>query len=173
MRENNIKSDLWFTFNNNYFSDLNDEEKLTKAVKSVGELREIAAELGGKIAIYNHMDWFGEPANQVRIIEKLGVEDIGIIYNFHHGHHQIDDLKKNLEIMMPYLWTVNLNGMNPGGPKIVPLGSGEKELEMMQILKDSGFKGTIGIIGHMEGVDTKPILETNLAGLEELKAKLK
>ena len=173
MRENNIKSDLWFTFNNSYFDGLNDVEKLKKAVRSVAELREIAAQQGGRIAMYNHMDWFGEPLNQLRIIKELAVNDIGIIYNFHHGHQQINDFKKNLELMLPYLWTVNLNGMNPDGPKIVPLGQGHKELEMMQILKDSGFDGTIGIIGHREAVDIKPVLKANLAGLEELKKKLK
>lgn len=173
MRKNNIKSDLWFTFNNSYFNGLNDKEKLAKAVRSVGQLRKIIAELGGKIAMYNHMDWFGEPVNQVKIIKELAVDDIGIIYNFHHGHDQISDFKKNLELMLPYLWTVNLNGMNPDGPKVVTLGQGKKELEMMQILKDSGFAGTIGIIGHREGVDIQPVLQANLAGLEELKKKLK
>ena len=173
MRENNIQSDLWFAFNKTFFEGLSDDQKLEKAVKAVGELRNIAADLGGKIAMYNHMDWFGEPVNQVRIIKELGVDDIGIIYNFHHGHHQIVNFKENLEMMLPWLWTVNISGMIPDGPKIVPLGTGNKELEMLQILKDSPFKGTVGIIGHTEGVDIRPVLERNLAGLEDLKKKLK
>jgi hypothetical protein len=44
---------------------------------------------------------------------------------------------------------------------------------MLKILKDSDFKGTIGIIGHMEDVDIRAVLEDNLAGLENLKKKLK
>lgn len=173
MRAHNIQSDLWFTFNNNYFEGLSDEEKLAKAIKSVGELRKIVAGVGGRIAMYNHMDWFGEPINQVRIIEELGVDDVGIIYNFHHGHNQIKEFRENLNLMMPFLWTVNINGMSPNGPKILPVGSAEKDLEMLQILKDSGFKGTVGIIGHTENADVRPILQKNLGGLEELKKKLK
>jgi hypothetical protein len=126
MLENNINSNLWFTFNNRFFEGLSDYQKLRKAVNAVGELRIVAANLGGNIAMYNHMDWFGEPVNQVQIIKELAVNDIGIIYNFHHGHHQINNFKKNLEIMMPYLWTVNISGMIPKGPKIAPLGTGDK-----------------------------------------------
>ncbi|MGM0408307.1 MAG: hypothetical protein ACQERU_09990 [Bacteroidota bacterium] len=71
--------------------------------------------------------------------------------------------------MKPHLWAVNLNGMNPGGPKIVPLGSGEKEKEMLAILKKSGFSGPFGILGHVEDADVEKILKGNLKGLKKLK----
>ena len=30
-----------------------------------------AAKLGSKVGLYNHLGWFGEPTNQVNIIERL------------------------------------------------------------------------------------------------------
>ena len=36
--------------------------------------------------------WFGEPENQIAIIEKLkerGVTNVGIVYNLHHGHDHL------------------------------------------------------------------------------------
>jgi len=49
------------------------------------------------------------------------------VYNFHHGHHQIDKFPALLEMMKPYLWTVNLNGMKRDGPKILDIGAGDLE----------------------------------------------
>ena len=70
--------------------------------------------------------------------------------------------------MMPHLWTVNLNGMRKDGPKILTIGKGDRELEMLNILKASKFAGNIGIIGHLEEEDAKQVLARNLKGLKSL-----
>ena len=70
--------------------------------------------------------------------------------------------------MLPYLTTVNLNGMRKNGPKILPLGDGNMELEMMKTLKDSGFSGSIGILGHKDDEDVKISLQKNLDGMKKL-----
>jgi hypothetical protein len=70
--------------------------------------------------------------------------------------------------MLPYLKTVNINGMKAEGPQILPLGQGDQELVMLKILKESGYNGTIGILGHVENADVKVILEGNLKGLQSL-----
>ena len=49
-----------------------------------------AEEIGCTMALYNHGDWFGEPENQVRIIEAMDNDQVKIVYNFHHGHHQVE-----------------------------------------------------------------------------------
>jgi sugar phosphate isomerase/epimerase len=91
-----------------------------------------------------------------------------MIYNFHHAHGQINDFPALLTKMLPYLKTVNINGMKPEGPKILPLGQGDKELDMLKTLKESGYNGPIGILGHVETADVKVILEGNLKGLKSL-----
>ena len=69
--------------------------------------------------------------------------------------------------MMPYLWAVNLNGMKPEGPKILPIGEGTKEKEMIEILKKNGYNGPWGILGHRTEADVKNVLERNIEGLEK------
>ncbi len=172
IKEENLQTTLWIGFHSRVIDELPEAERLTKAVKVVRELRKEAQNAGCTIALYNHLGWTGEPANQVEIIESLGADDVGIVYNFHHAHKQIEDFEKNLELMMPYLRTVNLNGMQPDGPKILPLGEGTRELEMLRTLENSGFQGTIGIIGHTEGKDIKPVLQENLEGLRELAERM-
>jgi hypothetical protein len=99
-------------------------------------------------------------------------KDVGIIYNFHHGHAQVDDFDNILKVTKPYLQTVNLNGMKGNEFNILPLGEGDHELALMKKLKASGFNGSIGIIGHTENEDVKVVLERNLAGLKKLLAQM-
>jgi hypothetical protein len=172
LRKNNVQTRLWVSFSRQFFENLSEAEKLEKGIKAVGEIHRIAAEVGCKIGLYNHGDWFGNPLNQIRIIKALGADDIGIVYNFHHAHDQINDFAGLLRKMMPYLWTVNLNGMRASGPQILPLGQGDRDLELLRALKDSRFNGTIGILGHVEDEDARVVLERNLSGLQALLEKL-
>ena len=66
---------------------------------------------------------------------------------------------------MPYLWVVNLNGMRPEGPKILPFGTGTHERAMLQRVLDAGFTGPFGVLGHVGDADVKVILDGNLQGL--------
>lgn len=172
LREQNVQTDLWVSFNNRFFEDLSDEERLAKAVAALTQVHARARDIGCRIALYNHGEWFGIPLNQIRIIEALGFDDIGIVYNLHHSHDQMDEFPLFLEKMKPYLQTVNLNGMEEGGPKILPIGSGDREFDMIRRLKESGFAGTVGILGHVEDADVETILRGNLDGLKALLASL-
>jgi hypothetical protein len=58
------------------------------------------------------------------------------------------------------------------GPKIITLGEGDRELEMLWAIQNSGYNGPIGILGHTEGEDIQVVLERNLKGLESLKESL-
>ena len=59
---------------------------------------------------------------------------------------------------------VNLNGMKPDGPKILPIGSGDYEKQMLDTLIDSGYHGPFGILGHIDTADVREILLKNLEG---------
>jgi hypothetical protein len=69
-----------------------------------------------------------------------------------------------VKAIRPYLWVVNLNGMRPEGPKILPFGSGTEERRMLQVVLDSGFTGPFGVLGHVDA-DVEEILRGNLRGL--------
>ena len=162
------KTEIWMSFASDFFTGLNDEEKVAKGAEVVAILRTKAKAIGCSVSLYNHGDWFGEPRNMVAILQHLGVRDVGLVYNFHHAHSQLKEYKSNLALMMPYLRTVNLNGMRVDGPKILPLGSGDLEGMMMKQLKEANFNGRIGILGHVENADVKSVLTENLSGMKKL-----
>ena len=172
LKDNNVKTELWVSFNDSFFEGISGDEKLKKAVSAVGHIRDKAKEIGCTVHLYNHGSWFGEPQNQVSIIKALGAKDVGMVYNFHHGHKQQQDFPKLLALMKPYLSTVNLNGMKTGGPQILTIGQGDQELTMLQQLKNSGFSGSLGILSHVEDEDAKIVLSGNLEGLKSLLQKM-
>jgi sugar phosphate isomerase/epimerase len=149
-----------------------EEEKISRGVDAIEEVLEWAGAHGCTISLYNHGDWFGEPENQIRIIRAIGSDKVRMVYNFHHGHHQIERFEPMFREMLPYLSAVNINGMKVEGPKIITVGEGDRELQMLRIIKESGYRGPIGIIGHTEGEDIRVVLQRNLEGLERLKARL-
>lgn len=133
--------------------------------------RAIAA--GCPLGLYNHGGWGGEPENLVAVCQRLraatGSDQIGIVYNFHHAHDRIETFPQDLQSMLPYLLCVNINGMNPGAqPKILGIGQGRHELQMLRTLLSSGYRGRIGIIHHREELDAQQGLQENLTGLRTL-----
>ncbi len=167
-----LKTQLWVSFHPNFFEGLTHEAAVAKGAQMIGYIARRAKALGCKVALYNHGDWFGEPKNQVRIIKSLPDHEIGLIYNFHHAHHQLDDYAENLDLMLPYLWAVNLNGMRKEGPKILPIGQGNLEQGMIQSLLDKGYDGPFGILGHVEEADVELVLQKNIKGFCNLNFKL-
>jgi hypothetical protein len=172
MKDEGLVTQLWLGFNGNFFKSGNDQQKITKGVEMIAYLRDSTKGSITSIGLYNHGDWFGEPENQIKIIKALNDPGVGLIYNFHHGHSQIGGFPSLLKKMSPWLWTVNLNGMKKDGPQILTVGSGDRELDMIKTLKNSGFSGTIGILGHIETEDVEVVLKRNLDGLRRLEKQL-
>jgi len=150
------------------------EAKLADAVNTLAPICRESARLGCTVALYNHLGWFGEPTNAVRVVQRLqaaGHRNVGIVYNLHHAHDHIDDFADALRVLKPHLLALNLNGMVRGGDKagrkIIPLGTGDQELEMLRVLHASGWSGPVGIIGHTDE-DAEAKLRKELAGLERL-----
>ena len=172
LEKKGTRTELWVSFPDTYYDGNTDAESLQKAIDAVREILERVEEIGCTLALYNHGGWFGESENLVRIIEAIDSDKIKIVYNFHHGHHRIDHFREDFTRMMPYLSTVNINGMRKEGPKIITLGQGDQELNMLKVIKESGYTGPVGILGHTEGEDIKVVLKRNLEGLGQLKESL-
>ena len=172
LEKTGTRTDLWVSFPEDYFAGNAEEENLAMAAGAVREVLQRAESIGCRVALYNHGGWFGEPGNLVRIVREAAPEKLKIVYNFHHAHARIDSFHYDLEQMLPYLSAINLNGMKKEGPKIIPLGQGDQELEMLRVILESGYDGPLGILGHTEGRDILPVLEGNLEGMQQLKEKL-
>lgn len=157
-------------------------EQAARAKEEATRLRpiaEAAAKLGCKIALYNHGGWFGDPENQVDVLAQLrasGVTNVGIVYNFHHGHDHIRNFEKIWPRINGDVIAINFSGLVIDGDrknqKILYLGEGDEELALMKIVRDSGWKGTIGILSHRTEFDAAETLKRNLDGYDRLVAQL-
>lgn len=148
------------------------EKRVEVNAKALLPYVEDAKRLGCQLGVYNHGGWSGEPENMVAIVKWLrnhaNTQDVGIVYNFHHGHDHLKRFPKDLEEMVPYLICVNLNGMTPGGPKILPLSQGKEDLRISKMVRDSGYRGPVGILDHRADTDAETSLRLNLDGLRKL-----
>jgi sugar phosphate isomerase/epimerase len=148
-------------------------DKLNAAAAQLAPLVKQTRELGCRLGLYNHGGWGGEPANLVAVVKQLRAagqaDHVGIVYNLHHGHEHIRDFAEVLSAMQPYLLCLNLNGMNDRAePKILPVGSGQHDRAMLDIIRASDYSGPIGILGHRAELDAAESLRLNLDGLKKL-----
>ena len=180
IKRHGITPQLWITGGGETPKDEAGQKARVEAeAERLKPIAEAAAPLGCKVALYNHGAWFGEPENQIEIIRRLaqdGVTNVGIVYNFHHGHDHLTRFPELWKKMMPHLLAVNLNGMEAGGDrrgrKIIHLGEGDLELGLMRIIRDSGWQGPVGIIDHRAETDSEETLKNNLRGLDWLRKEL-
>ncbi len=173
IKKHGIKPQLWVTIGDP--TGKTQEQKVAEAAKVLRPIAEEAAKLGCSVALYNHGGWFGDPVNQVAVIEALKLKNIGIVYNLHHAHSQFERFPEILKLMKPHLLAVNLNGSFTNGEKlgkkIMPLGTGDLDLKLLSAIRDIGYTGPIGIIGHTQD-DVEQRLQDNLDGLKWLLPQL-
>lgn len=171
LKEVDYKPTIWVSFSNNYFEKLSHEESVELSIHMIEFVKSKADELGCKLAIYNHHGWFGNPHNQVEILEKLGQEAITMVYNFHHAQEYVDEFPAIVKKIKPFLSYVNLNGVSKEGPQILPIGKGDHEIEMVKQLMSEGFNGPWGILGHIKTDDVRKVLQRNIEGLNLLNSQ--
>jgi len=179
LKRHRLKAQLWVTGGGEPTRD--SQEQRSRVVAEAERIRAIAEagmKIGCTVALYNHGGWFGEPENQLEIIEQLrnqGITNIGLVYNQHHGHGHVDRFAELMQNMKPHLLALNLNGTIHDGDKngklIWPLGQGELDLKLLRIIRDSGWRGPIGILNHTDE-DAEVRLRENLRGLQQLVAQL-
>lgn len=170
IRKYGIHPQIWIT--NPSPKAASQEARIQAAAKQLRSHVEKARELGLQLGLYNHGKWGGEPANLIAVCQHLRKEhqadQVGIVYNFHHGHGHIDDFADSLDTMLPYLFCLNINGMddaatvNRGENKILPIGSGKHEEKMLRTIQASGYNGPIGILDHRVTMDTERSLRERL-----------
>ncbi|HEX7861806.1 MAG TPA: TIM barrel protein [Verrucomicrobiae bacterium] len=176
LQKNNVHPQLWVTGGGEPTKSA--EEQSTRVTQEAARLRpiaEAAQKIGCQVALYNHGGWFGEPTNQIAIIKHLKLPNVGLVYNLHHAHDQIDRFAELLALMKPHLLALNLNGMVDNGDrlgkKIVPIAQGNRDLELLRLVEKSAWRGPIGILNHTDE-DAEARLRDNLEGLDWLVAQL-
>ncbi|MFN3652521.1 MAG: sugar phosphate isomerase/epimerase family protein [Armatimonadota bacterium] len=171
LRRRGAKPQLWLS-TGVAEAEASQAQRIELAARPIGWVAAEAEKLGCKVALYNHGGWYGEPENQIAIIERLQRPNVGIVYNFHHGHPHVDRFAELMPKMKPHLLALNLNGMRKDGPKILPIGQGDRDVELLRIVKKSGYTGPIGILGHREELDAEEALRLNLDGLRKIRGQV-
>ena len=149
--------------------------RVDAAAATVLPIAKLAREYGCTVALYNHGGWVGEPENMVAIVEKLnrdGADNVGLVYNLHHGHEHLGRFPAAMKLMTPHLMCLTINGMKKGGEKILPVGQGDDDLSLLKTIRDSGYAGPIAILNHREEVDAEVGLKQNIDGLKKLLAEM-
>lgn len=175
LKARGLKPQLWVTGGGE--PTKTPEEQAARVAAEAARLRPIAQAAkaqGSTVALYNHGGWFGEPENQIAIIKALkadGLDNVGLVYNLHHGHDHLDRFPALLAEMRPYLLAFNLNGMtregDRHGKKILILGQGDEDARLLKQIRDSGWTGPVGILNHTDE-DAETRLKANLDGLQHL-----
>ena len=175
LERNKIHTQLWVSMGDPA-PGKDQATKVQAACNQIRPIAEAARKIGCSVGLYNHGGWFGEPENQAQILEQIKETNVGIVYNLHHGHDHIDNFLPLFKRIQPWLFCVNINGMDRMGDKqnrkILQLGQGEKDLELLNMILKSGYKGPIGILGHTN-YDAELTLRDNLDGLDWLVKQMK
>jgi sugar phosphate isomerase/epimerase len=152
-------------------------ERVRTEADRIKRIVEAVAPYGCKVALYAHNSWFGIMDNQVAIIERLkelGVTDVGIVYNFHHArdedHDDTLEFPRIWRKIKPYVTAITVTGVRFEGEFAYP-SQGDAELEMMRVIQESGWHGSVGMTAEVGG-DSEATLRNYQIGIEWIAKEL-
>ncbi|MGQ0635852.1 MAG: sugar phosphate isomerase/epimerase family protein [Planctomycetaceae bacterium] len=167
-----IRPQWWVTLEQ--FAGAPDEQAIERAAALLRPLVAEAAKRDVPLAVYGHGrdSWFTQPENEIAIVERLraaeNASSVGIAYNFHHAHSQLERFSEVFPKLAPYLIAVNLNGMKPDGPQIVLINEGTREQEMIAAIHRSSYRGLVGVLHHQPKLDAATVLRKNIEGVRDI-----
>lgn len=173
LKRHGIKSQLWMMLPEP--QGQTPEQKVDAAAAAVAPVARLAKEYGCAVGLYNHGGWVGEPENQLAIVHQLerdGADNVGLVYNLHHGREHLSRFGVLMPLMKSRLLCLTINGMKRGGPEILPVGRGDDDLSLLKTIRDSGYTGPIAILNHRHEVDAEQGLRENIDGLKKLLAEM-
>ena len=155
------------------------KNKLAKehAVKMMQEVADMANEAGLKVVIYPHSGNFAAPtlSHATKIARQADRKNLGVMFNLCHflKEQPKASLTEELENAKDLLWQVSTSGADQGGENwtqlIQPLGKGSyKQDQLFQVMKELGFKGSIGLQCYQIKSDPKEYLKVSSDSYKEL-----
>ena len=170
VERNDVNTQLWtYIVETEEFRAIDTEQKVEKVVEILAYLADRAERAQCQIGVYNHRGWLGEPENQVKIIDQLNRDNVGLVYNFHHavGHHE--RFAEFFPLLVPHLMALNLAGIKSSDSiEFYGIGEGDAEYDMIRLVLESDYRGPIGIINHDHKRDARQGLLIEMAGLEKV-----
>ena len=146
-------------------------DRVRRVADHLEPLVRLAEDASMRVSLTNHLGWFGEPENQVEVIDELAsreLTNVRIAYQFQHGHHHAHRFQDVLDVMRPHLGSIALSGVDPDGiqtgRKILPWGAGRMDRKLAHLVMASGWEGQIAVQGHSVD-DVEPRLLDSLEGI--------
>lgn len=146
-----------------------------RAVEIIREVADMAEDAGVKVALYPHVnEWLETAGDALRVVKKVDRENVGLSFNLFHHLRVVggEDIEEVLESVMPYLFTVTINGTSPTGT-IETLEKGSYNVcELLGKLKKLGYKGPVGLQGWAIKGDVHENLRRSMAAWRECSSRL-
>ena len=155
-----------------------------QAAKVVGQIADMAAAAGLRIALYPHVGFYvARTEDALRIAEKVGRPNVGVSVNLCHWL-KLDD-EKNMEPLldaaMPRLFVVSINGADRGETNkmgwdrlIQTLDRGDFDVyRFLKVLTDLGYTGPIGLQCYALKGDIRENLERSIGAWKEYASRLR
>lgn len=149
-----------------------------RAVAIVREMSAQARESGSQLLLYPHTkDWIERIEDAVRVAEKVGRPNVGVMFNLCHWLRVCPDrdYTAHLRLAMPRLWAVSINGADEQdegagwGRYIQPLGAGTLDVAaFLKALRELGYAGPVGLQCYGIGGDAREHLARSLAAWKAL-----
>lgn len=179
----------WFYITSEHYKP-SSEENDAIAVPILQEIADMADEYGIKVMIYPHVNfWVHNVEDAVRVTKKVNRRNLGITFNLCHfladqGTKAGEAFIPLVEMAMPYIFAISLNGADKPTEKIMQSGNlweyfiqplGEGDYNTSQYLKEfrvRGFKGPVGLQTY-NIKEEKPVhLEKSMTAWKKLQRKM-
>ena len=159
---------IWLTVRGN----ADDAEE--QAVRVVGEIGDLAAKVGLRVALYPHVGFYvARVEDALRIVKKVDRPNVGASLNLCHWLKVGDEpnMKLRMEQSLPHLFLVSINGADHAGGwdrLIQTLDRGEFDVyRFVKTLADMGYKGPIGLQCYNVKGDRRENLERSIKAWQE------
>jgi len=154
------------------------KRRIRQEAARIAALVKLAESYGVQVELYNHNGWIGMVQNELDIItrlQELGVHDVNMVYNFDHARDKMHDDTRSFPAVWAKIKThvvaVNVSGTAEDPLHLYP-SQGDRELEMMRVIQQSGWRGPVGLNTETGG-DAEVTLRNCLRGLDWLAAELR
>lgn len=156
---------------------LEQRERVRQEAERIKRIVAAVSPYGCSVALYAHNSWFGVPDNQLAIIARLqeiGVSGVGMVYNFHHARDEHHD--DTLEFpalwrrIMPHVVAITVSGVRFEGQVVFP-SEGDAEQDMMRVIQDSGWRGSVGLTAELRD-DAEKTLRHYIRGVQWIAQEL-
>ncbi len=168
---------LWTAVTSRKFKP-SSEEGDPDALRILGAIADLASESGLKVALCPHTSyWLERLEDALRLVRKLNRANVGVTFNLCHWLRVDDErnLRPLLQAAAPHLLVVSINGADSNckgcdwNRLIQTLDRGSFEVNsVLEILKEIGFRGPIGLQGYGIGGNAYDNLQRSMKAWQEM-----